>query len=231
MWKGIVGNCSTVWIVSEINRVPAERESWEILKSASRLLGNGGECRHIHFICTKSDVTEDSLDEAAVLDSILKRNMSAKESVRKEFNKLARVKKHFNEDCFQVFTVSSKEFVKRKYLSPEYNEIPKLQKFLQNLNDCHSETSNYLSGANGILSLIQGAWNMGGENKDVCKDLERNLSQQSDLIRYAMMENYKTFEKCLQEGVEISKDSLERILKNFLYPPFCIYTFLVIINL
>ncbi|XP_015224690.1 PREDICTED: nuclear GTPase SLIP-GC-like [Cyprinodon variegatus] len=60
---------------------------------------------------------------------------------------------------------------------------------------------------------------MGGENKYVCKDLERNLRQKSDLIRYAMMENYKTFEKCLQEGVEISKDSLERILKNFLYPP------------
>ncbi|XP_038126030.1 nuclear GTPase SLIP-GC-like [Cyprinodon tularosa] len=221
MWKGIVGNCSTVWIVSEINRAAAERESWEILKSASSLLGNGGECRHIHFICTKSDITEDSHDEAAVLDSILKRNMSAKESVRKEFNKLARVKKHFNEDCFQVFTVSSKEFVKRKYLSPEYTEIPKLQEFLQNLNDCHSETSNYLSGANGILSLIQGAksGNMSGENKDVCKELQRNLSQQSDLIRYAMMENYKTFEKCLQEGVEKSKHSFEKILRTFLYPP------------
>ncbi|XP_038126020.1 nuclear GTPase SLIP-GC-like isoform X2 [Cyprinodon tularosa] len=221
MWKGIVGNCSTVWIVSEINRAAAERESWDILKSASSLLGNGGECRHIHFICTKSDVIEYSHNEAAVLDSILKRNMSAKESVRKEFNKLDRVKKHFNEGCFQVFTVSSKEFVKRKYLSPEYTEIPKLQEFLQNLNDCHSETSNYFSGANGILSLIQGAKsrNMGGENKDVCKELERNLSQQSDLIRYAMMENYKMFEKCLQEGVEKSKDSFEKILKNFLYPP------------
>ena len=36
-------------------------------------------------------------------------------------------------------------------------EIPKLQEFLQELNDCHSETLNYVSGAYGILSLIQGA--------------------------------------------------------------------------
>ncbi|MEQ2248145.1 hypothetical protein ILYODFUR_016248, partial [Ilyodon furcidens] len=62
MWKGIVGNCSTVWIVTEINRAASEKESWEILKSASSHLGNGGECRHIHFICTKSDVIEDLHD-------------------------------------------------------------------------------------------------------------------------------------------------------------------------
>lgn len=35
-------------------------------------------------------------------------------------------------------------------------EIPKLQKCLQDLNQCHSETLNYVSGAYGILSLIQG---------------------------------------------------------------------------
>ncbi|MEQ2245734.1 hypothetical protein ILYODFUR_030990, partial [Ilyodon furcidens] len=62
MWKGIVGNCSAVWIVSEINRAASDMESWEILKSANSLLGNGGECRHIHFICTKSDVIGDLHD-------------------------------------------------------------------------------------------------------------------------------------------------------------------------
>ena len=36
-------------------------------------------------------------------------------------------------------------------------EIPKLKEFLKKLNDCHSETVNYVSGARGILSLIQGA--------------------------------------------------------------------------
>ncbi|XP_010787147.1 nuclear GTPase SLIP-GC-like [Notothenia coriiceps] len=56
MWKKVVGSCSTVWIVAEINRAASEKESWEILKESCSLMGNGGECRQIHFICTKSDI-------------------------------------------------------------------------------------------------------------------------------------------------------------------------------
>ncbi|MED6281838.1 hypothetical protein CHARACLAT_026004 [Characodon lateralis] len=62
MWKGIVGQCSTVWIVAEITRAAVEKECWEILETAVSLLGNGGECQHIHFICTKSDQFEDFRD-------------------------------------------------------------------------------------------------------------------------------------------------------------------------
>lgn len=43
------------------------------------------------------------------------------------------------------------------YLLCIFSEIPKLQEFLKDLNDSHSETLNYVSGAHGILSLIQGA--------------------------------------------------------------------------
>lgn len=38
-----------------------------------------------------------------------------------------------------------------------FTEIPKLKEILKNLNDARSETLNYVSGAYGILSLIQGA--------------------------------------------------------------------------
>uniref|UniRef100_A0AAZ1X6I0 Reverse transcriptase domain-containing protein n=1 Tax=Oreochromis aureus TaxID=47969 RepID=A0AAZ1X6I0_OREAU len=62
MWKGIVGDCSTVWIVTEINRAASEKEAWEILESVSSLIGNSGECQQIHFICTKSDLLDDSDD-------------------------------------------------------------------------------------------------------------------------------------------------------------------------
>lgn len=58
----VVGSCSTVWIVTDINRAAAEPEPWEILNSASSIMGNGGECQQIHFICTKSDHVEDSDD-------------------------------------------------------------------------------------------------------------------------------------------------------------------------
>uniref|UniRef100_A0A3P9NMM3 Nuclear GTPase SLIP-GC-like n=1 Tax=Poecilia reticulata TaxID=8081 RepID=A0A3P9NMM3_POERE len=221
MWKGIVGNCSTVWIVTEINRAASEKESWEILKSVSSLLGNGGECRNIHFICTKSDVIEDSTDHSSDLqDSILRRNNKAKEAVRRQFNKLKKIKKHFSDDSFKVYTVSSKEFLKPKVISAENTEIPKLQDVLQNLNDSHSETLNYVSGALGILSLIHGARlkKEPERNEELCKKLERDIALHLDQIQKAIEKAYLVFETCLREGVERSKSSCEKKLHNFLFP-------------
>ncbi|XP_022608137.1 nuclear GTPase SLIP-GC-like [Seriola dumerili] len=105
MWKEIVGSCSTVWIVTDINRAASENEPWEILQDASRLMGNGGECQQIHFICTKSDLIEDSDDHSAAGDYalILKRNMEAKETVMTEFRKQTKIKKHFSDEyCVSV---------------------------------------------------------------------------------------------------------------------------------
>ncbi|XP_016528982.1 nuclear GTPase SLIP-GC-like [Poecilia formosa] len=221
IWKRIVRDCSTVWIVTEMNRAASEQESWEILKSISSHLGNGGECRYIHFICTKSDVIEDSTDHSADLEAkILTRNNIAKEVVRKEFEKLHKFKKHFSDDSFQVYTVSSNEFLKTKVLSAENTEIPKLQDFLQNLNDSHSETLNYVSGAHGILSLIHGASleKQPGRNKELCEKLERDIALQLDPVQKAMEKAYQVFETCLREGVEKSISSCEKKLHNFLFP-------------
>ncbi|XP_025761993.1 nuclear GTPase SLIP-GC isoform X2 [Oreochromis niloticus] len=221
MWKGIVGDCSTVWIVTDINRAAAEKEAWEILESVSSLIGNGGECRQIHFICTKSDLLDDSddLSRADIHDRIVIRNLQAKDGVRKEFNKRSKIKKHFTDDSFKVFTVSSKEFLKGKHLSPEETEIPKLQRFLQELNDCHSETVNYVNGARGILSLIHGANSRGVDDKkaEVCAELERNMNLQLRNVNKEMEDTYTAFEKCLDDGVEKSKGSYGEKLKNFLY--------------
>ncbi|XP_027140963.1 nuclear GTPase SLIP-GC isoform X2 [Larimichthys crocea] len=222
MWKGVVGSCSTVWIVTEINRAVSEKEPWEILKGACSLMGNGGQCQQIHFICTKSD-------EAGGLDvhsaggtqaAICERNVQAKEEVRKEFNKLTNVKKHFSDDCLKVFTVSSTEFLNKKHLNPDETEIPKLQEFLQNLNDHHSETLNYVSRAYGILSLIQGARcrEVGVQKTHVCKILEVKMRQELVKVTKPMEEAEEAFEKCLCDGVEKSKSSCEKALKSVLYP-------------
>ncbi|XP_072224613.1 nuclear GTPase SLIP-GC-like [Leuresthes tenuis] len=222
MWKEIVGDCSTVWIVTDINRAASDEESWEILESASGLLGNGGECQRIHFICTKSDLVEDFDDHSKdeVRDLILKQNRKAKVGVLQEFSKLTTIKKHFSDDCFKVFTLSSKEFLKKKWLNPEETEIPKLQDFLKEINDCHSKTLNYVSGAYGILSLIQGA-NSGeaaGKKTVVCKELERNIRDELASVKEAMEKAYKIFDRDLSEGVEKSRRSCERDLKSFLCP-------------
>ncbi|KAI9514764.1 hypothetical protein NQZ68_030954 [Dissostichus eleginoides] len=167
MWKKVIGSCSTVWIVADINRAAAETESWEILKESCSLMGNGGECRQIHFICTKSDIIGRSGNQSAagVRAQILKRNEQAKRKVKAEFRKLKEVKKQLSENCFEVFTVSSDEFLEKIHLDPDETEIPKLQEILQDLNEWHSETLNYVSGARGILSLIQGASSREGTKK------------------------------------------------------------------
>ncbi|XP_067332137.1 nuclear GTPase SLIP-GC-like isoform X2 [Channa argus] len=223
MWKGLVRRCSTVWIVTEINRAATEKESWEILESASSFMGNGGECQQIHFICTKSDHFEESDNHssaAAINALILKRNMQAKKQVRNNFNKNTKIKKHFNEECFKVFTVSSTEFWKEKHLEPHDTEIPELREFLQNLNDCHSETLNYVSRAHGILSLIQGARSTDvAENKRALNSyIQQKISCELEKVKESMEETYSAFEKCLTEGVEKSKTLCEAKLKKFLYP-------------
>lgn len=222
MWKKLVASCSTVWIVTEMNRAADEKEAWEILESACSLMGNGGECQQIHFICTKSDLTEvskaRSTDEARNLR--FKENEQTKRNVRNNFNQRKKIQKHFEQDRFTVFMVSSKEFLQGKCLNTDENEIPKLQKFLQELNDCHSENLNYVSGAHGILSLIEGARSgqVTGKNGDVCTALEESMRLQLDKIREPIKDAYEAFEKCLSEGVKNSKDSCEKTLKSFLYP-------------
>ncbi|XP_075942818.1 nuclear GTPase SLIP-GC-like [Anarhichas minor] len=222
MWKTLVGSCSTVWIVTDMNRAASEPEPWEILESASSFMGNGGQCQHIHFICTKSDHIENSEDHSAAgaRAFILKTNDRAKKEVRGEFSKLKEVKKHFSDESFKVFTVSSKEFLKRKRLDKDDTEIPKLQEFLQGLNDRHSETLNYVSGARGILSLIQGASRREGADTKtaVYTVLQQKMRVELDKVRKPMKETYQAFEKCLSEGVEKSKSSCEKALKSVIHP-------------
>ncbi|XP_073351098.1 nuclear GTPase SLIP-GC-like [Pagrus major] len=233
MWKEVIGSCSTVWIVTEINRAAAEKEPWEILERTCSLMGNGGQCQQIHFICTKTDLIDSDENGLVHSDYCMKCHLIqtfsyssaaavcelAKKDVSKEFRKLTKVERHFSRaDYFEVFTVSSKEFLKKNRPEPE-NEIPKLQEVLQNLNDCHSETENYVSGALGILSLIQGARSReAGKKADVCKELEDKMRRELEKVKRTMEKAHKALEKRLSEGVEKSKRTSRSVLKSILQP-------------
>nr|XP_054604684.1 nuclear GTPase SLIP-GC-like [Nothobranchius furzeri] len=224
MWKGIVESCSTVWIVTEITRAVSEKEAWDILKGVVSNIGNGGQCKTIHFICTKSDMYEDfeyhSAEEKQT--QIKERNEKAKEGVKNAYSQQTNVKKHFDEDCFEVFTVSSKEFLNFNFPEKEITEIPKLQKFLQDLNDSHSKTktTNYVNGAYGILSLIEGARSRNAieYNKEVCEHLESNLTSHLAAISEEMERTHRAFDQCLSKGVQESIATCEEDLKSFLNP-------------
>ncbi|XP_029913405.1 nuclear GTPase SLIP-GC-like isoform X3 [Myripristis murdjan] len=222
MWKECVGSCSTVWIVSETNRAAAEKEAWEILENAISLMGNGGECQRLMFICTKSDDIgiSDASSKEEERAQILLRNQEAKDQVTSSFQRQHKIKKHFSGDSnfFQVFTVSSKEFYEGKCLQKSDTEIPQLRKFLQDLNDRQSKTLNYVCGAYGILCLIQGAncRESARQKQEVCTILDQRLKQELDKVRRSMEETYKAFENRLREGVKKAQESCENDLKSIL---------------
>uniref|UniRef100_A0A673VZ69 Nuclear GTPase SLIP-GC-like n=1 Tax=Salmo trutta TaxID=8032 RepID=A0A673VZ69_SALTR len=221
MWKLFVGNCSAVWIVSDIARATSEKESWDILDSTVSLFGPGGECRSISFICTKTDDIEEN-QKADARTCILRRNETTKRQVRDKFNKQKEIKKHFSggKGFLQVFTVSSKEYQKEKHLQQEETEIPKLQEFLRNLNDRRTKISDYVSGAYGILSLIQGAKSseMTDSKEEVCQVLEQRLKDEIKSIGQTMDEAYETFERCLSDGVRQSEESYEKLMNKVIAP-------------
>ncbi|XP_040927720.1 nuclear GTPase SLIP-GC-like isoform X2 [Betta splendens] len=233
MWKELVGSCSTVWIVTEINRAGSDSGAWKILESACSEIGNGGQCQQIHFICTKTDQLDDSdesneSDESDECDDlVVKKCKKTKRQVLKEFKEQNNIKKHFSNDCLKVFTVSAKQFLKRKRSKPttlqeEDTEIPALQGFLKQLNDHHSEKLNdmYVCGAYGFLSLMQGARSRdtADAKTKVRSQLVENLKSELQKIKKTTEETYEDFEKRLTKGVKNSESSCDATLKSFLNP-------------
>ncbi|XP_061071666.1 nuclear GTPase SLIP-GC-like [Conger conger] len=56
MWKECLSQCSSVWIVNEMNRALSEKVADEIFNTSLRTIAGGGECHNVTFICTKTDV-------------------------------------------------------------------------------------------------------------------------------------------------------------------------------
>ncbi|XP_062382457.1 nuclear GTPase SLIP-GC-like isoform X2 [Sardina pilchardus] len=244
MWKKCLSRCSTVWIVNEINRAATDKEPWKILTSCIKNMAHGGECNSITFICTKTDdidlnehkknykLKDEDLDITATQDPveygkqleracILHRNEKSKEKVRTMFSKQTEIQDHFtcDEDFFKVFTVSSKVYRQNEdehILNQEDTEIPALRKLLEALdNSCQRTTvKDYIQGAHGILSLIQGANSNASETlevkHDVLRALEKNLLEKLDYLKAFFIGQSDCLESCLSEGVnESMKRSLE----------------------
>ncbi|KAG7465983.1 hypothetical protein MATL_G00160000 [Megalops atlanticus] len=140
MWKECLSQCSSVWIVNEINRALSEKVTNEIFENTLRTIAGGGECHNITFICTKTDIinpleikrnykiTDSDLDISESKDSpdyvnkikqacIMLRNNKAKERIgkqHKEKSKKLLLGDEVDSNFFDVFTVSAEEFWKIK---------------------------------------------------------------------------------------------------------------------
>uniref|UniRef100_A0A3B1JN48 Uncharacterized protein n=2 Tax=Astyanax mexicanus TaxID=7994 RepID=A0A3B1JN48_ASTMX len=239
MWKSKVRDCSTVWIVSEINRAGSESDAWKLLARSIKDLAQRGECRSISFICTKTDdidtqdymrsrkLTQDYLQITPEEICIMHRNEEAKKMVKKSFNQRRTLFKHFNcdDEFLSVYTVSSREFTKENsVLKPEQTEIPKLRDHLKKYNDSHTNKTErlYISGAVGILSLIQGSKEsnaaMMDEKSKLYGNLEKELQKAFDpLVKYCQ-EISSSLEELLSKGAKEAEEKCYAIAIEIIEP-------------
>ncbi|XP_067267164.1 nuclear GTPase SLIP-GC-like isoform X2 [Chanodichthys erythropterus] len=226
LWKSKLRDCSSVWIISSINRASTDSGPWGILKHCTEELGPGGECKHINFICTKTDdidpenyvrgaqLSRDQIpeDKDQKKVCILHRNKNAKMKVKKKFEK-SKLKKIFStDDQFQVFTVSSKAFFDQDLnLESSETEIPKLQDELRTLNKSMNRelVRDYVNEAKGTLLLIQSVQRDTDRKMMKMKvmELEKNLMKALNELDKYFDSIYSDLEQCLSKGVEESVKS------------------------
>ncbi|KAL1255190.1 hypothetical protein QQF64_013251 [Cirrhinus molitorella] len=234
LWKSKLSDCSTVWIVSAINRAITDRDPWGILKHCIEELGPGGKCKSIDFICTKSDdiSPEPYMRSARLLipddkdqkkTCILHRNTHAKTRVKEKFEN-SEIKKLFNTDNqFQVYTVSSNAFFDHSLnLESSETEIPNLQDDLRNLNKSNNRelARDYVNKVKGHLSLIQS-----GQLNEDKKKIEKKVNEFKKNLRKLLDELDKYFdsicndlEQHLSKGVEVSVKSCVDATKKRITP-------------
>ncbi|XP_031674050.1 nuclear GTPase SLIP-GC isoform X2 [Oncorhynchus kisutch] len=244
-----LSQCSSVWIVNDIQRAASEREPWMILESSFSYLIQGGECENITFICTKTDdINPKNYLGSPVLKNtelhldlekkgaaerkrgcIQHRNEQAKIMLGERFNDEVVKKKPFiqMEKIFQVFTVSAEEFQndENPILEQEQTEIPQLKQVLEDMNERHSKTAvkDYISGVYGILSLIKAANSndstMVEMKSNMYQLLKDSLEEQLSTITSLMTKHYNDLKKLLSEGVANSKKSCLQIAKEKVITP------------
>ncbi|XP_076867134.1 nuclear GTPase SLIP-GC-like isoform X5 [Brachyhypopomus gauderio] len=134
--------------------------------------------------------------------------------------------KHFNcgDNFFSVFTVSSEESSKENpLLKPEDTEIPMLKNLLRSYNNTHTtETANlYISGALGILSLIQGYKNTNADTRerfDLYLQLMKNLQNTSENMQEYFTNVLHSLKKHLSNGAAESERNCIENAKTVIEP-------------
>ncbi|XP_050992034.1 nuclear GTPase SLIP-GC isoform X9 [Labeo rohita] len=230
LWKSKLSECSSVWIVSDINRAITDRDPWGILKHCMEELGPGGECKSINFICTKTDEIDpvgymrstrlpengNSEDKDQKKRCIRHRNELAKTSVKEKFEN-SEIKKRFSTDnhFLQVFTVSCNAFFNPSLnLESTETEIPNLQDVLRSCNKSINQelTRDYVDEAKGVLSLIQSVQldtnkKTAEKKASVRIELETNLTKALNELDKYFGNIHHDLNKRLSKGVKESVNS------------------------
>ncbi|KAJ8245740.1 hypothetical protein COCON_G00235280, partial [Conger conger] len=244
MWKECLSQCSSVWIVNEMNRALSEKVADEIFDTSLRTIAGGGECHNITYICTKTDVIKpkETKKKYRITDEDLKidvkdtleyekkekqacipyRNMKLKEKISEIFKYKTKKFLLGDEDdstnFFDVYTVSCDEFKKPTVLDAIETELPALMEHIKKLYISHFEkkVKDYVSEVSGIISYFHFSKDALSSKKQSSNDEEfKRLEKVLGKTCETLNENLSQVHQKLQKELEMGANTAETTcLKN-----------------
>ncbi|XP_062981435.1 nuclear GTPase SLIP-GC-like [Elgaria multicarinata webbii] len=225
MWKENIDKCSVIWVIADVVRIEGEKVQEALLEESIKAY-IGGICTDIAMVVTKTDILE--LDEYRRTpienkhDAILERNQDVKKkkerSIREKLKrKLLPDADVLNKDDL-VYTVSAKQFWKRKHLSEEETEIPKLREYIRRiyLKEKERLVTDYVTETLGIHLLTE---NIGSEQQLVEwhfqeSGVEQFVNEKIDALGEKLESLFTQMKQPLCDGVTRARRSYKKILEE-----------------
>ncbi|NXG38762.1 SLIP GTPase, partial [Dromaius novaehollandiae] len=136
MWKKSILECSSIWVIADIERVFGAKEHEIMLREAIKAY-QVGKCSDITFVVTKTDKTN-AEEYMSTHDAILEQNKDLK--IKKGRTMKEKMKRYLPSDSEilqksdLVYTVSAQEYWRTAILSKEETEISILRDHVRKLH-------------------------------------------------------------------------------------------------
>ncbi|XP_035287843.1 nuclear GTPase SLIP-GC-like [Anguilla anguilla] len=238
MWKECLSQCSSVWIVSEMNRALSEKVADKIFDESLRNIAGGGECHNITFICTKTDIIEPEefkenyhlTDEDLEIECdtqdpqyerrekqacILHRNKNCKEKISESLKKKTKTfllgdDEEHSDDIFDVYTVSSEEFSKIAQRKSTFLDCDEteLPSLMEHIKKLY--VSNFVKEVKDYVSEVSGIISY----LHISKDALSSEAQISNFLEFRRLEkDLETFCTTLNSSLsKVHSDLQKRLL-------------------
>uniref|UniRef100_A0A8C3HRV2 Dynamin N-terminal domain-containing protein n=1 Tax=Chrysemys picta bellii TaxID=8478 RepID=A0A8C3HRV2_CHRPI len=219
MWKESINKCSVIWVISDIERVLGDKVHEVLLKESIKAY-QGGMCSDIALVVTKSDKLH--LKEYLRHDAILERNAFVKgKKIKGLKTKLGRILPSDSEILNKadlVYTVSAKEYWRKKYMNKEETEIPKLREYIRNifLKEKKKLLMDYVTEALSILRNDVSFALLPLQNHYQQSGLEGFVEDKIEALEKEIEKCFAQLEQPLNEGVKQAKLSHQKAFSRLL---------------
>ncbi|NXE57247.1 SLIP GTPase, partial [Casuarius casuarius] len=136
MWKKSILECSSIWVIADIERVFGGKEHEIMLREAIKAY-QVGKCSDITFVVTKTDKTN-AEEYMSTHDAILEQNKDLKikkgRTIKEKMKRFLPSDSEILQKSDLLYTVSAKEYWRTEILSKEETEISILRDHVRKLH-------------------------------------------------------------------------------------------------